>query len=243
MINVDANRLNRLEKQILETLRAYAKTNPAPKIVEAAQICGCSVSQVSKAVKKAGFGGYKAYIRYLYYGERPKTEALVEIERLKRILEEFDVALVDEFVELLRGHQKVVLFGYGPSAICAQYVEYKLRFCVDAVVAVPRDETSLRSMVDETTLLVILTTTGQYRSFHDVSLHAQQQGADVVVVSEEFNSVLMEDCTRYFVLAHHKQSDTLEPYQKTRTVFFIFFEQVVQRMMTERAPEPPATQS
>lgn len=231
MINIDTTRLNPLEKNVLETLAGHAMSNPAPKIVEAAAICGCSVSHVSKAVKKAGFGGYKEYIHYLYFGDRPRKEPLGEIERLKRVLDEFDVALVDEFVELVVSHEKIVFFGYGPSHICAQYVEYKLRFCIDAVVAVSPDETSLRSMVDENTLLVILTTTGQYRSFHDVSIYAQSRGTDVIVVSEEFNSVLMEDCQRYFVLSHHKQSDALEPYQKTRTVFFIFFEQVVQRIM------------
>ena len=231
MINIDSKKLTPLERHVLETLQDYARCHEAPKIVEAAGICGCSVSQVSKSVKKAGFGGYKAYINYLYHGERTKTTPLAEIERLKRILDAFDAALVDDFAELLRGREKIVLFGYGPSAICAEYVEYKLRFCVNAVVATPQDEASLRRMMDETTLLVILTTTGQFRSFHEVSLYAQSRGADVVVVSEEFNSALMEDCSHYFGLAHHEQSDSLEPYQKTRTVFFIFFEQVVQRMM------------
>ena len=234
MINIDATKLNPLERKVLDTLSSYAKNHPAPKIVEAASICGCSVSHVSKAVRKAGFGGYKQYMHYLYFGEHPQKETVGELERLKRVIDDFDVSLVDEFVELVEGHEKIILFGYGPSFICAQYFEYKFRFCTDAFITTPPDETSLRTMVDEKSLLVILTTTGQYRSFEDVSHHAKSCGADVVIVSEEFNSLLMDKCDRYFVLSHHTQSDELRPYEKTRTVFFIFFESVVQRILAYR---------
>jgi hypothetical protein len=56
----------------------------------------------------------------------------------------------------------------------------------------------------------------------------------VVLVSEEFNPLLMENCNRYFVLTGHKQSDALRPYEKTRTVFFIFFEEVIKRILEGR---------
>jgi DNA-binding MurR/RpiR family transcriptional regulator len=141
---------------------------------------------------------------------------------------------VNDFVELIGSHAKIIFFGYGPSHICAQYVEYKLRFCTDAFVTTPPDEASVRNMVDDGSLLVFLTTTGQYRSFHDVCLFARSRGTDVVVVTEEFNSRLMAECDRYMVLSHHRQPDELKPYQKTRTVFFIFFEQVIQQILAER---------
>jgi DNA-binding MurR/RpiR family transcriptional regulator len=168
--------------------------------VEAATVCGCSVSQVSKAIKRAGFGGYKQYMRYLYDGELPEQTQLRELERLKQIIDGFDPSLVNDFVELIGSHAKIIFFGYGPSHICAQYVEYKLRFCTDAFVTTPPDEASVRNMVDDGSLLVILTTTGQYRSFHDVCLFARSRGTDVVVVTEEFNSRLMAECDRYMVI-------------------------------------------
>ena len=101
MFRIDATKLNPLERTVLDTMSQYAKTNSPPKIVEAASICNCSVSQVSKAVKKAGFGGYKQYVRYLYFGEYPKEESLAELERLRRVIDDFDVALVDEMVDLI----------------------------------------------------------------------------------------------------------------------------------------------
>ncbi len=231
MFNVDTTKLNALEKKVVDTLVAYKQTGPAPKIPEAAQLCGCSVSQVSKAIKKAGFKGYKDFIQHLYLGKPPQAEGLEELERLKRVIDDFDLSTVDEFVELIYAHEKITLFGYGPSLISAQYFEYKLRFCFSAFVTTAPDEQSAKSLLDRSSLLVIFTTTGQYRSFEALTQEAKRKGADVVVVSEEFNPLLLENCNRYFVLTRHTQSEALKPYEKTRTVFFIFFEQVIQRIL------------
>jgi len=234
MLNVDMARLNPSERKIVDELVAHAKSSPSFKITEAAQICGCSVSQVSKAIKKAGFNGYKNFIQVLYAGERPRAPALDELERLKRVIEDFDTAVIDEFVSLIYEHEKIILFGYGPSLISTQYFEYKLRFCSNAFVTTAPDEQSAKSMLDRSNLLVIFTTTGQYRSFKSLTIEAKKKGADVVVVSEEFNPLLLENCNRYFVLTRHKQSETLKPHEKTRTVFFIFFEQVIQKILRDK---------
>lgn len=234
MFNVKTTKLNTLEKKILDDLVAYSKTGPAPKINGAAEICGCSVSQVSKAIKKAGFNGYKKFIQSLYYGEQPKAAPLEELERLKRFLEDFDVSAVNEFVNLLQTHEKIILFGYGPSLKSAQYFEYKLRFCTGSFIATAPDEQSAISMLDTSSLLAIFTTTGQYKSFENLTRQATAKGVDVTVVSEEFNPILLENCNHYFVLTNHKQSDDFKPHEKTRTVFFIFFEQVIQKMLQDQ---------
>lgn len=243
MVNIDTTKLNPLERTILETLRSYSDGNTAPTITEAAKICGCSVSQVSKAVKKAGFKGYKRYIQYLFYGEHHKESVSEELQRLRQVIDEFDISLVDEFVGLIDNHEKIILFGYGPSYIAAQYFEYKLRFCIDTFVATPPDEASVQRMADETSLLAIFTTTGQYRSFAELTAYARSRDACVVLVSEEYNSTLMDNCDRYFVLSHHQQSDTLRPYEKTRTVFFIFFEQVIQRFLERKKEQESVSES
>lgn len=190
---------------------------------------------MSKAIKKAGFSGYKQYVSYLYHGNQPKTESPKEIERLKRSLADFDQTLVEQFVELINRHEKIILFGYGPSQIVAQYFEYKLRLCVSAFIATPPDEQTVSNMVDDTTLLAIFSTTGQYKSFEGIFKHAKSRGSDVVVISEEFNPLLMETCDRYLVLTQYKQPDSLKPYEKTRTLFFIFIEQVIQEILAARA--------
>jgi DNA-binding MurR/RpiR family transcriptional regulator len=235
MFDVDTTRLTTLDRRIVDDLMAHARHHPPFRIMEAAEICGCSMSQVSKAVRKAGFSGYKNFIRVLYAGEQPREPALDELERLKRVIEEFDLSVVDEFASLIKEHERVILFGYGPSQISAQYFEYKLRFCSSAFVTTAPDEESARSLLEQASLLVILTATGQYRPFGSLAREAAAKGADVVVVSEEFNALLLEICKRYFVLTRQVQPDTLKPHEKTRTVFFIFFEEVIRRIQRDKA--------
>lgn len=235
MFNVDTTRLTPLDRRIVDSLVAHAQQNPSFRIAEAAEICGCSISQVSKAIRKAGFSGYKHFIRVLYAGEQPRQPAPDELERLKRVLEEFDISAVDEFARIIEGHERIILFGYGPSLICAQYFEYKLRFCSTAFVSTAPDEESARSLLEQASLLVIFTATGQYRAFGSLAQEAGVKGADVVVVSEEFNPLLLDNCSRYFVLTRHTQPDTLKPHEKTRTVFFIFLEEVIQRFQRDKA--------
>ncbi|MGM0645318.1 MAG: MurR/RpiR family transcriptional regulator [Thermodesulfobacteriota bacterium] len=237
MINVDTSALSPREQNVLDTLAAHARNNPAPSIVEAASLCACSVSHVSKAVKRAGFGGYKQYIRYLYFGRQPEKAPLAELERLKQVIDEFDASVVEAFAAQIQEYKKILFFGYGPSRICAQYAEYKLRLCTDVFIATPADETSLQNMADASTLLTIFSTTGKYSSFNDIYRYAKSCGTDVVVVSEEFNSRLMDNCDHYYVLAQHEQPETLLPHHKTRTVFFLFIEQVVQHILAEQAPQ------
>lgn len=235
MFNVDTSRLTPPDRRIVDELMAYSRHHPPFRIAEAAAICGCSISGVSKAVRKAGFSGYKHFIRVLYSGEQPREPGLDELDRLKRIIEEFDLSVVDEFASLINEHERIILFGYGPSLISAQYLEYKLRFCSGAFVTTAPDEVSARSLLEQASLLVIFTATGQYRPFGDLAREATAKGADVVVVSEEFNPQLLDICTRYFVLTRHVQPDTLKPHEKTRTVFFIFLEEVIRRIQRDRA--------
>ena len=230
MLNLDTTKLNPLDQRIVDQIVAQGRLNPSLKIREVAEICGCSISQVSKAVRKAGFSGYKDFLHILSTGKQPLKPALAELERLKKVIGELDIAAVDEFARLIEQHEKIILFGYGPSLVCARYFEYKLHLCSSAFVTTAPDEQSARSLLEKTSLLIILTTTGQFRSFGDLALDARAKGADVVVVSEEFNPQLLETCSRYFVLTRHKQPDTLEPYEKTRTVFFIFLEEVISRL-------------
>lgn len=235
MFNIDTKKLNDSEKKILELILVHSKGNPAPTISEAAKLCQCSVSQISKSVKKSGFSGYKQFIAYLYHGKEPKNYRVEEIERLKLFLKDFDIKLVYEFASLITQHDKIILFGYGPSAICAQYFEYKLRLCSNATVITAPDEQSAKSMLNSAGLLVIFSTTGQYRSFEKLTIEAKYKKAEVVVVSEEFNPQLMENCDHYFVLTQHRQTDTLKPYEKTRTIFFIFLEQVILALRENQA--------
>ncbi|TDO84357.1 DNA-binding MurR/RpiR family transcriptional regulator [Halanaerobium saccharolyticum] len=234
MINIDLGNLNDFEKEIYENLLEYSEENPAFRIKEAAEICDCSVSKISKYVKKLGFDNYKQYIAFLYDEEIPDKEQSDELTRLKKFIDDFDMTMINEFIELINDHEKVVLFGYGPSGAVTEYFEYKFRTCTDKMVISLSDETSIASMLDKKTLLLIFTATGSFCSFKPIYEEAKGKGAKVAILIEEYNTSLFNQCDRIFWLSKYNQPDYLEPYQKTRTVFFIFIEEVIRQMILNK---------
>ena len=231
MINIDFSKLNPLEKQIHDQLLNYSEIHPDIKIHKAAEICDCSVSKISKFVKKLGFTNYKQYMDFLYGKEVLSKNSSKELERIKNFINEFDSSLVDNFIELLNKHDKVLLFGYGPSFICAQYFEYKLRISTNKFISTAADEITVETMVDENTLLVVLTTTGAFRSFDNIFQLPKKKGCEVLMIAEEYNTSLMDNCDHIIWLSKFPQSDDLNPHEKSRTVFFIFIEEIVQRLL------------
>lgn len=232
MINIDLSKLNPLEQQIYTKLLSFSKTQADIRIVQAANLCNCSVSKISKFVKKLGFPNFKQYIDFLYGRETLVKPFSSELERIKNFIDDFDLSMVDDFIDLLNNHDKVILFGYGPSFIVTQYFEYKLRISTSKfVIAVP-DEMSIATVLDNNCLLVIFTTTGAFRSFKDIYNIAKKNGSDVLMITEEYNTSLMTSCDRLFWLSKYTQSKELKPHEKSRTVFFIFIEEIIQRLLS-----------
>lgn len=238
MINIDFSRLNPLEKQIHNQLLHYSELYPDIKINKAAEMCSCSVSKISKFVKKLGFANYKQYMDFLYGKEVLPNNSSRELERIKNFINEFDPSLVDDFIELLNKHDKIILFGYGPSFICAQYFEYKLRLCTNKFISTVPDEITVETTADENTLLVVLTTTGTFRSFDNIYELQKKKGCEVLLIAEEYNTSLLANCDHIIWLSRFRQSDHLRPHEKSRTVFFIFIEEIIQRLLNTNNKTP-----
>ena len=235
MITVDLNRLNPLEKEIHEQMIRHSRTMPVIRISQAAEFCQCSVSKISKFVKKLGFSSYRQYLDFLYGRDLDAPGDSDELNRIRSFVDTFDPSLTDELLSLIDSHGKIALFGYGPSLLCAQYFEYRFRNCSDKAATAVSDEVSLNNMVDGSTLLLILTATGQFRSFQDIYAGAKQRGGTVAVVAEEYNTDLIDQCDRVFWLSRTPQSAHLKPYEKSRTLFFIFLEEVIQKLLQRKA--------
>jgi len=92
------------------------------------------------------------------------------------------------------------------------------------------DELSVRSMVDNKTLLVVLTTTGSFKSFQNIFEVAKAKGGEVLVVAEEYNPSLINTCDKMFWLSKFPQPSGFQPHEKTRTAFLIFIEEVIHRL-------------
>lgn len=244
MNNIDFSKLNPLEQQIYEKLLECSKIRTDLKITQAAELSGCSISKISKFVKKLGFTNYKQFMDFLYGREVPQKRISSELERIKMYIDDFDASLVDEFIDLMNSHERIILFGYGPSFICAQYFEYRLRSCSGKFIQVVGDEISVETMVDQNTLLVIFTTTGTFRSFENVYRISKNKGCKVLIVAEEYNSSLFRNCDRIFWLCKYPQPQDLKPHEKSRTVFFIFIEEILYKLLNiYRAGQPGAPDS
>jgi len=234
MISIDVSSLNPLEKRIHEQLMLVSEHRENIRIHEAAALCRCSVSKISKFVKKLGFKNYKQYLDFLYGREIEHREQSDELKRVRAFIDAFDPAMVDELLELIYTHQKIILFGYGPSMLCAQYFEYRFRNCSDKMVLAISDEVAIDNMVDDTTLLLILTETGRFHSFQPVYTSSSKSGGTVAIIAEEYNTELFNQCDRIFWLSQEPQPSHLKPYEKSRTLFFIFLEEIIQQLLKSR---------
>lgn len=227
MININTDNLNPLEKKIYDTLMDYSKSNSKFRINTAAEICQCSVSKISKFVKKLGFINFKQYLDFLYGEKLPIAKNSGELQRLMSFIDTFDYSLKDDFLKLIESYDKIILFGYGPSQLCGQYFEYRLRTCSNKTVMALSDEISVTSMVDKNTLLIILTVTGSFHSFEQIYKTATAKGCQVAIVAEEYNTALFDQCDKIFLLSKLPQPSHLYAYEKSRTIFFIFLEEII----------------
>lgn len=234
MTSIDVSNLNPLEKRIHEQLMLLSKSKEQIRIHEAAELCQCSVSKISKYVKKLGFKNYKQYLDFLYGRELEHWKQSDELKRVRTFIDEFDPAMINELLELIDMHKKVILFGYGPSMLCAQYFEYRFRNCSDKMVLAISDEVALHNLVDESTLLLILTETGRFHSFQNVYTASNTRGGTVAMIVEEYNTELFNQCDRIFWLSPNPQPAHLKPYEKSRTLFFIFLEEIIQKLLKRR---------
>jgi len=88
-------------------------------------------------------------------------------------------------------------------------------------------------MADDKSLLVIFTATGSFKSFEDIYKNAKAKDCTVLVVSEEYNPSLVNACDNLFWLSKYNQSSDLKPHEKSRTIFFIFIEEVIRKLMLD----------
>ena len=234
-MNIDTNRLNPLEQQIHSKMTKFAVEYDCLRISRAAELCGCSESKISKFVKKLGFNGYKQYLQFLQGRDMLQVKQSSELSRVRQYIDSFDDGMVAELLELVESHSQIILFGYGPSLLCAQYFEYRLRIFSDKTIIALSDEVSLSSIADENTLIIIMTVTGTFQSFQRVYQEAKNKNCDVVIVVEEYNTDLFGQCDRIFLLSKYPQPNTLLPYEKSRTVFFLFFEELIQLILRQKA--------
>lgn len=235
MMNINVSKLNASELSVHNKLSELIKDNLNIKILEAAEYCNVSSSMVSKLVRKLGFENFKQYKQF-FSGQDIMVESKhsSELERLKDFLQHFDLRLIDDFLAAFKKYNKIVLYGLGPSFFCVEYFSYKLTLLVDKNIFVAQDEFYVQRLLDEDTLLIVFSVTGKFTSFNNLMNSARMSGAEMLLILEEYNPSLVSEFDNIFFLTNTTQNNQLQPYEKTRTIFFIFIEEVISRLLQER---------
>jgi DNA-binding MurR/RpiR family transcriptional regulator len=197
-----------------------------------------SPSKVSKLVRKLGFENFKQYKQYFggqqIISEDKKNSS--ELERLKNYIENFDPVLIDNFLTIFKKYNRIVLFGLGPSFICVEYFAYKLTLLSGKNIFVAQEETYAQHLVDEETLFVVFSVTGKFTSFENLFNAVKSCGSEILLILEEYDNSPALEIDNIFYLTKSTQNENLLPFEKTRTVFFIFIEEVIAKLMSERDP-------
>jgi DNA-binding MurR/RpiR family transcriptional regulator len=230
MLSIDTSRLNAREKSIYERIETIAKETDLT-ITRAAKLCGCSVSKISKLAHRLGFTGYKQYIKYISGKAIIRPDPSPELQRISGFLEKFDETLSDQVIDAINRHDRIVLFGYGPSFYCLQYFEYKLRFATNKTIVATDDELIVRSLIDRRSLLLIFSVTGTFKSFANIYHTAKKKHGEAILIMEEYHLSLLQDYDKVLFLTESRQRDDLKPYEKSRTVFFVFIEEIMRKII------------
>ena len=232
MIKVVTDKLTKLEEELHEKLSKAVSEDNKIKIIEAAEIGEVSPSKVSKLVRKLGFDNFKQYKLYFSGQEMnlEKHKKSNEIERLMRFLENFESEVIDDFVSIFQKYDKIILFGLGPSFIAAEYFAYKLATVSDKNVTVTQSEDFAERIADEKTLLIVLSVTGKFSSFHPLFQNVKKNGSSIMLILEEYVNTKEFHADYIFHLSKYSQGDALLPFEKTRTVFFIVIEEIIAKL-------------
>ncbi|MBS7253592.1 MurR/RpiR family transcriptional regulator [Flavobacterium branchiicola] len=230
MYIVNKDLLNALEKNIYSILLKEIKLNHSLSITEAATICNCSPSKISKFVQKLGFSTYKEYLGFI--SGKASTVLLDENERLTKFLADFKPEIAFQFAEYLRKFDKIILFGYGPSFIAGQYFEYKLRNLLDIPIWSVAHEASINDLIGTNNLVIIFSTTGQFKSFKELYENIISKNSKAAFLLEEGRTDFLETYDYIITLSNYLQNPKLLPHEKTRTTFFAFIEAVIKQLET-----------
>ncbi|MBV6373241.1 MurR/RpiR family transcriptional regulator [Enterococcus casseliflavus] len=234
-MKLQLDRLNELELEIHEKLIQESKNRSSLTITEAAELTDVSISKISKFVKKLGFNGYKEYARFLTGKELiTRKKKNTEFNRISSFIGNFNYSNTNYIADLISSHEKIILFGYGPTHICMEYFDYKLTYLENKNI-VCADQTSLiPNLLDENTLLLVFSVAGKFAQFDELFDVASDKNAKAVLIMEELNPGLSSSIGEIIYLTDSQQDISLRSHEKTRSILFIFIEEIIRTLSSRK---------
>ncbi|KFK97671.1 MULTISPECIES: MurR/RpiR family transcriptional regulator [unclassified Serratia (in: enterobacteria)] len=229
MIKIDYNNLNTLEKKLLDSTKECIQHNSKISITELSTQFDVSTSKISKFVRKLGFESFKQYKKFIIseHNNAPPERPSSELQRISDYVANFDDHLAYEFWMKIKDCNKLIIYGLGPSFICADYFAYRLRIFSDVFSLATNEVTTLRNSDSKDTKLLVLSTTGLFKSFDEELSGLNYK--EVIFLFEEFRYFPKLQQHTLFYLTNSGGNSALKPYEKSRTLFFIFLEEVIQK--------------
>lgn len=241
MLKLRTDNLTPLEQELHRLLTQSLQKNKKLKIIDAAELGGVSPSKVSKLVRKLGFTDFKQYKLYFSGQEEkpdPGKKGSNEIERLIQFLEHYNPKVVDDFLSVFMKFKKIVLFGLGPSYISAEYFAYKLAAITNKNIFVTHHEDYAERLADNDTLLIVFSVTGKFSSFESLFKEMKEKDSHIMLILEEYMNTRDSKADYVFHLSEYNQDSELLAFEKTRTIFFIFMEEVITKLKLEKEKRP-----
>lgn len=231
MIKVDYTSLNVLERKLLDSTKECIQHNATVSITELSTRLDVSTSKISKFVRKMGFNSFKQYKNFLTcdQGESSPIKNSDELHRISEYIANFDDSLAHDFWLKIKECNKLIIYGLGPSFICADYFAYRLRIFSDIFTLATNEITTVKNADSKDTKLLVLSTTGLFQPFNDEILGLNYK--EVIFLFEEFRYFPKLQRNTLFYLTNSSGNSSLKPYEKSRALFFIFLEEIIQKFI------------
>ncbi len=230
-------KLTNVEMEIAQYFHHNYQELKDKTISDVANECHVSASKISKYANKIGFSGYKE-LKYQLLQENNKVVQNKSVEfhkkQINQFFELFNIEQVEQLAMEIKNHQKVILWGDGPSRKVAEYFESRIRIASNTQVVTYSDRQTFNlDLASSTeTLVIILSVSGENEKIRKIITSAKQAKAKIIFISEAINGKYIGECQMYINLLPIVDDYKYEVI-RSRSLFFIYLEILVQHLLQE----------
>ncbi|MFV0246450.1 MAG: MurR/RpiR family transcriptional regulator [Mycoplasmatales bacterium] len=199
-------------------------------ITDFSALSNVSNAMITKYAKNCGFDGYKE-LRYYIKSENitPEQNDYEIKEKILKYFDSFDTSIIQKVREEIIQVDSILLFGKGTSYSLCEFMVPRLRASFKKSVISENNNIEIQNelLMPGKKILFIISASGNVDKFREIIRSAKEKGIKVIIISEINIPNISSKCDIYINLL--PDSFSLDPnIVRGRTLFFIFFETLVQ---------------
>lgn len=207
-------------------------------ISEFAKTANVSNAMLSKYAQNCGFSGFKEIRYYVKQGLNLKIKAqsdYIESKVMNYFLN-FDESLLLKLKAECENTDEIVMYGEGPSNAFCNYMTPRMRYAFKKNVVSENDKQQLENefYMPGKKLLILISASGNIAQQIDSVKSAKAKGIRTIIISEAKNNKLASECDLYINLLDEEENPD-QSVVRGRTLFFIYFETLVQTKCNQEA--------